>query len=260
MITFRKFYFAPSNVHSLVLLHAFPLSSSMWDAAASVISEHAPSFNIFFANFQGFGNAPIQQSWTIAEAIVELHHKLKQEDISEPIIGGLSMGGYAAFEYYRMYPNEVKALILSNTKSEADDEKRRKGREEFAQDVEARGYEAVYERMLPKLISAYSQKKDAGLIAKLKMWIEESTPKAIAAGLRTLAIRNDSTDLLPAISCPTLIITGEDDAIIPDDEMQAMSVKIKGAKFVSFIKSGHLTAVEQPEKWGSVVSSFLNVL
>ncbi len=260
MITLRKFYSAPANIHSLVLLHAFPLSSSMWDAAALVIAEHALSYNIFLADFPGFGDAPIQQSWTIAEAISDLHHKLKKEDIREPLIAGLSMGGYAAFEYYRMYPNEVKALILSNTKAEADDEKGRKGREEFAQDVEVRGYEAVYERMLPKLTSASSQKKDAGLIPKLKIWIEESTPEAIAAGLRTLAIRNDSTDLLPTISCPTLVITGEDDAIIPDDEMQAMSVKIKGAKFISFIKSGHLTAVEEPEKWGSVVSSFLNVL
>jgi len=260
MITLRKFYLAPANVHSLVLIHAFPLTSSMWKAAASVISEHAPSYNIILVDFPGFGNSPVLQSWTIAEGVVELRNTLHREGIVEPVIGGLSMGGYAALAYYRLYPNEVKALILSNTKASADDDKGKSGREEFAKDVEARGLEAVYEKNLPKLVSESSKKNNPDLMPTLKSWIADIQPSSIAAGSRALALRDESSDLLETISCPTLLITGEDDVLIKDELMQDMAAKIKGSKFISFMKSGHLTAVEYPEKWGSVVSSFLNVL
>jgi len=232
----------------------------MWKAAAKTISEHAPSFNIVLVDLPGFGNSPVEKEWTFGAAMVELHHKLREEGIIEPVIGGLSMGGYAAFAYYRLYQNEVKALILSNTKAAADTSEGKKGREEFAQDVEARGHEAVYERMLAKLISDAAKKKNAGLIPELKEWISSTTPEAIAACLRALALRDDSTDLLPAISCPTLLVTGEDDALVPSEEMERMAPQIKGSKFISFIKGGHITAVEDPEKWGSIAGSFLNIL
>ena len=232
----------------------------MYDRAAAVIAEHAPSYNIILADFPGFGSAASETSWTISGTMVELHSKLEEQDVRDPVIAGLSMGGYAALAYYRLYQNEVKALILSNTKAAADDEKGKKGREEFAVDVEARGAQAVFDRMLEKLISDASKKVNPELISRLKKWIESATPSAIATALRALALRDDSTDLLPVISCPSLLITGEDDAIIPFEEMEKMSVEIKGAKFVSFTKAGHLTALEDPVKWGSIVSSFLNVL
>ena len=260
MITFRRFHWVPANAHSLVLLHAFPLSSSMWEESASIIAKNAPSYNIILVDFSGFGDAPVQKNWTIAEAVVDLHRQLKKEDIREPVIAGLSMGGYAALAYYRLYHNEVKALILSNTKAAADTADAKKGREEFALDAEARGAEAVFERMLPKLVSDSSKKKDPDLLMKLRGKIESNSPQAIAPALRALALRDDSTDLLPTISCPTLLITGENDALIPFEEMEKMSLQIKGSKFISFIKGGHLTAVEAPDKWGSVVSSFLNIL
>ncbi len=259
MITLRTFYSAPQNKHSLVLLHAFPLSSLMFESAAAIIAEHAPSYNIILVDLPGFGDAPFQKEWTLAEAMVELHGKLNEIGIAEAVIGGLSMGGYAAFAYYRLYFNQVKALILSNTKADADSDEAKKGREDYAKDLENRGIEEAYEK-LPTLVSNSSMKNDPNLIPKLKHWVASYTPAAIAAGSRALAQRDESSDLLEKISCPTLLITGEDDALIKDEVMQAMAAKIKGAKYISFTKSGHLTAVEYPDKWGSVVSSFLNVI
>ena len=259
MITLRTFYSDPHNKHSLVLLHAFPLSSLMFENAAAIIATHAPSYNIILVDFPGFGDAAYQKDWTLAEAMVELHGKLIEIGVVEPVIGGLSMGGYAAFAYYRLYFNQVKALILSNTKADADTDEAKNGREDYAKDLESRGIEAAYEK-LSTLVSDSSMKNDPNLIPKLKRWHGSFTPAAIAAGSRALAQRDESNDLLETISCPTLLITGEDDALIKDEVMQTMAAKIKGAKFISFTKSGHLTAVEYPDKWGSVVSSFLNVI
>jgi 3-oxoadipate enol-lactonase len=231
----------------------------MFETAAAIIAVNAPSYNIILVDFPGFGEAPFEKKWTLGEAMVELHGKLNEIGVVEPVIAGLSMGGYAAFAYYRLYHNQVKALILSNTKAEADSDDAKKGREEYAKDLEKRGAEAAYEK-LSTLVAESSIKNDANLIPKLKRWIASFTPAAIAAGSRALAQRDESSDLLETISCPTLLITGEDDALIKDEVMQEMAAKIKGSKFISFTRSGHLTAVEFPDKWGSVVSSFLNVI
>jgi 3-oxoadipate enol-lactonase len=258
MISLRTFYQSPSGTTSLVLLHAFPLSSAMWEGAASVIARQSPDSSIILADFPGFGDAPSIKDWTLAAAMEDLHSKLTAEEILNPVIGGLSMGGYAAFAYYRLHLNELRALILTDTKPSADTEEGKKGREVFALDAEKRGAEAVYERMLPKLVSDSSKQRNPALFKTLKNWIASFSPEAIAAGLRALALRADSNDLLETIGCPTVVIAGENDAIIPSEEMKLFSEKIPDAQFVQIPDVGHLSALEDPEAWGEAVSKFLN--
>ena len=244
-----------------MLIHAFPLSSEMWEETSSVIASRSPEFSTLLVDLPGFGNSPEKNTWTLSEEMKDLNAKLLAHGIRKPVIGGLSMGGYAAFAYYKLFPNEVRALVLSNTKPAADSPEAKKGRDEFAADAELRGAEAVYDRLLLKLVfSDSSKEKNPTLIPKLKKWIAGFSPTAIASALHALQIREDSTDLLEKISCPTLVITGAEDAIIPAEEMKSFSAKIRDARFVSMDKMGHLSAVESPDGWGEIVSAFLNEL
>jgi 3-oxoadipate enol-lactonase len=261
MAELRTFYQSSSSDKTLVLIHAFPLSSEMWEETASEIGARSPDFSILLADLPGFGNAPEKKVWTLSEEMSELHSKLLSLGIRKPVIGGLSMGGYAAFAYYKLFPNEVRALVLSNTKPAADSPEAKKGRDEFAVDAEMRGAEAVYDRLLLKLVFSDSSKgKDPTLIPKLKKWIAQFSPTAIAAGLRALKAREDSSELLEKISCPTLVIVGVEDVIIPAEEMKTFSAKIHDARYVPMDRVGHLSAVESPEGWGEIVSAFLNEL
>jgi 3-oxoadipate enol-lactonase len=260
MAELRTFYQSSSGDKTLVLIHAFPLSSAMWEKASVVIAARSPDYSILLVDLPGFGIAPEKISWTLAEEMKDLHAKLLEQNVRKPVIGGLSMGGYAVFAYYRLFPDEVSALILSNTKAAEDTPEAKKGRDEFAADSEKRGAEAVYEKLLPKLISDSSQEKDPALIEQLKTWISKFSPTALAEALRALKVRADSSDLLPKISCPTLMITGTKDAIIPADEMKEFSLKIKDARFIPMDEMGHLTAVESPDGWAQIVSAFLNEL
>jgi 3-oxoadipate enol-lactonase len=259
MIDLHTFYQTPESDKTLILIHAFPLSSKMWEKAAEIISVRSPQCNILFADLPGFGNAPEREYWTLAEEMEELHVQLQKQGIRNAVIGGLSMGGYAAFAYYRLYPKEVSALILSNTKPAADTTEAKKDREAFAIDAETRGAEAVYERLLPKLI-AESSKTNPALILQLRQWIGTLTKKSIASCLRALAVRDDSNDLLQNISCPTLIITGEKDVIITPQDMEKFSSEIKDARFITMMEVGHLSVVERPEEWAEIASAFLNEL
>ncbi|MEI8134525.1 MAG: alpha/beta hydrolase [bacterium] len=258
MISLRDINPKANQTNHLVLLHAFPFSSVMWDEAASIIKSHASQFSIILVDFPGFGSAPYLHQWTLKEAVIDLHSQLQSLGIEKAVIGGISMGGYAAFAYYSLFRDSVTGLILSNTKAAADSLDAKKNREEFALAVETDGYEAVYEKLLPKLVSDNAFENNSDLLLSLKNQIEGSETRSIAACSRTLALREDSSELLPIISCPTLVITSDADKIIPAKEMQELSTKIPGSIFKSLPEVGHLSVIEDPRTWSEFVVSFLN--
>lgn len=258
MISLRPYKGVNSSAtKSLVLIHAFPLSSEMYMGVAGELQQLLPSVNIILVDLPGFGSAPVRKEWTLSEAMQELHKSLNEIGITNPVICGTSMGGYAVLAYYRLYLNEVCALILSNTKAEADTDEAKASREEFAKDVEARGYDAVYMRMLSKLTARSTVEAHPELTDTLKSIIEKATPEAIAAALRAMALREDSVELLHTITTPTLVITGSGDELIAPAVSKTMSDTIPDAKFVEMQDVGHLTPLEAPKEWAKLIVDLL---
>jgi 3-oxoadipate enol-lactonase len=72
-----------------------------------------------------------------------------------------------------------------------------------------------------------------------------------------MTARPDSTDLLPTITCPTLVIVGEDDQATPVAESQYIAQRIPGSTFVTIPEAGHLSNFEQPVAFNQAIRSFL---
>ena len=69
--------------------------------------------------------------------------------------------------------------------------------------------------------------------------------------------RIDSLDLLSSISCPTTVIHGADDRLIPVEMSREMAAAIPGAQLVIIEGAGHLAFSEQPDRGASAVREFL---
>lgn len=231
----------------------------MYEGAAAEIQKLNSSVAIHLADLPGFGAASYQEQWTFAEAMQALHDELHRSGITMPIIGGTSMGGYAVFAYYRLFPQHVRGLILSNTKASADSDEAKAAREAFALDIEKRGLHAVYEKLMDKMISVTSRRRTPQLMAKLHDWIAASEPPAFAAAQRAMAVRDDSTELLAQIDAPTLIVAGGDDTIIPLEESRNMR-EIRNSRLAIIPDTAHLPAVESPASWANEVVNFLTTL
>ena len=67
----------------------------------------------------------------------------------------------------------------------------------------------------------------------------------------------DFYDRLPRIQAPTLVINGEDDALIPSENSRIMAERIPDAELVLFPKTGHLYFDELPEESAKIVTGFL---
>jgi len=240
----------------LVLIHGFPLDHSMWRQQRA---EFASTHRVIIPDLRGFGqSAPATDVISLQDHADDLNALLDQIGVSEPVVlCGLSMGGYIAFRFWEKYSNRVRALILCDTKAAADSTEAAQGRIATADKVLQQGAQVMVDGMLPKLFAPHAA---PAIVEETKQVILATPPKTIAAALRALATRPDSTPLLATITVPTLVLAGEHDVIIKPDEMQAMAGKIPGAQFVSIPNAGHMAPLEQPAAANAAIRQFLSAL
>lgn len=244
---------------TLLLIHGYPLNSSMWESQIEDLSDTA---RVLAPDLRGYGlseaTPPPYSMEMMADDCMGLLDSL---GIHEPIlVCGLSMGGYIAFEFYRRFPEWVAGLILVATRAGADDEKGRAGRDEMIAKVRERGIEPVATAMLPKLLAPESYERNELLVSFVREMVESSTIDGVVGALEAMKTRPDSTPLLPQIKAPVLIIHGEADQIIPVSEAEAMRDAIPGAELVVLPGAGHLPNLEQADAFNEAVWDFLQRL
>lgn len=243
---------------ALVLVHGFPFDCSMWRGQALALGSE---FRVVAPDLRGSGETPLGAGdvtlETLAEDVAALLDELK---LGRVVLGGLSMGGYVAFEFFRKFPERVRALVLADTRPQADDEEGRRGREENARRALQEGMAPIVESMLPKLLSAKTREGGGEVLEHVRSMMLGTKPEGAAASLRAMKLRRDQTDLLPSIDVPTLIVVGSEDAVTPPADAEAMRAKIEGSRLVIIEGAGHLSNVERPEEFNRALVEFLRAL
>lgn len=243
----------------VILLHAFPLSRKMWQPQIEALS--AAGFRVILPDLRGFGEnhnfADINTMEDSAKDVCELLENLK---IERAIIGGLSMGGYVAFNFYRLFPEKFAALLLFDTSSAADTAEKRESRFDLIDEIEKSGAQALIDGMLPNLISDWTKENNPDLVAKLKTMFAETNPQAAVAALRGMAERQDHSDILKDINVPTLLIFGEHDKITNLEIAEKMKSEIPNAALTKIKNAGHYSNLEQPEAFNDALVSFIKLV
>ena len=67
----------------------------------------------------------------------------------------------------------------------------------------------------------------------------------------------DSTDTLPLVRVPTLVVVGEEDVLTPPAEAEAMAAAIPGSRLERIPRAGHLSNLENPEAYDQALRGFL---
>jgi pimeloyl-ACP methyl ester carboxylesterase len=180
--------------------------------------------------------------------------------LTRVVLVGMSMGGYIAFAFYRAFPDRVRALVLADTRAEADTPEGRQAREDSARAAEAEGTAAQTEKLLPRLLSPFTLHHRPTIVARVQTMIAGTSPQGFAGAQRGMALRPDATPLLSTIACPTLILVGEDDVITPPAVAQTMHRRIAGSHLVIIPKAGHLAPMENPRAFNVALVEFLHAI
>ena len=241
----------------VIFLHAFPLNRRMWAGELMALLGEG-RYRLVALDWRGFGESEITNGISSMELFAgDVAGLMDALGIQNAILCGLSMGGYAAFAFLRKYPQRVAGLILADTRPGADTPEAQANRENVAQIAETQGTGAIADLQVPRLISEYTHRHHPEVEARVRQLIDEATPQGIAAASRGMARRADSTELLGGITCPTLVIVGEQDALIPPVVTQDYASRIPGAQFAVIPQAGHLSSLEQPEAFLQAIGGFL---
>lgn len=243
---------------TLLLLHGFPFDRSMWRGQAAALGQE---FRVIAPDLRGAGETPVGVGDVTLETLAEDVAALLDElNLGRVVLGGLSMGGYVAFEFFRKFPERVRALVLADTRPQADTEEGRRVREENARRALQEGMAPIVESMLPKLLSAGTRERGGELLERVRSMMLGVKPEGAAALLRAMALRRDQTDLLPSINVPTLVVVGSEDAVTPLADAETLRAKIEGSRLLVIEGAGHLSNVEQPEEFNRALVEFLRAL
>ncbi len=242
----------------IVFLLAFPLNQSMWDDQVKALRDR---HRVITFDWRGFGGSALgSESTTIDRFADDLAGLLNQLGIERAIVCGLSMGGYAAFAFYRKYAEKVSAIILADTRAKADSDEGKKARYDLAELVRKSGPSALVEMMIPRLLGATTLHSNRQIAERIRKMIESNAAEGIAQASLAMSARRDSTDLLERIDCPSLVVVGAEDKLIPQSEAKEMSGMIRNAEFEVISGAGHLANIEQSDAFNFVITKFITAL
>jgi 3-oxoadipate enol-lactonase len=248
-------YEARGRGPAVLFLHAFPLGLAMWDAQADAL---APAHRVIRFDARGFGGSPPGEGLLTMERIADdAAALLDQLGVSQAVVCGCSMGGYAAFAMVRRHPDRLRGLVLQDTRAGADDEEARKNRAALAEKVRREGAAAASEAFLPRLLGEATHRERPEIVARVREIILATSPRGIADALAGLAARADSTSTLREIRVPTLVAVGAEDQLTPVAEAESLHRGIPGSRLAVIERAGHLANMENPAEFNRELSAFL---
>lgn len=243
----------------VLLVHGFPFNLTMWQPQIDALGDR---WRLIVPDLKGAGQSdgPEDAShYSMDSYAEELNGLLDEIGVDKVVFGGLSMGGYIAFAFLRKFPQRVAALILADTRAEADPPEGVEKRTNQQAQIRSEGTAGIVDALTGALLSPTTKESRPDVVQSLRA-IMDNPVRSFLGELEAMKGRPDSTNELTGISVPTLIIVGEDDAVTPPDAARKLHEHIGGSKLVVLPEAGHVSNLEVPDAFNGAVAEFLQGL
>jgi pimeloyl-ACP methyl ester carboxylesterase len=237
----------------LVLLHGFIVDRRMWNRQVDDLSS---DFDVISWDIPGCGeSADTPEEFSMLEFAECLADLMDHAQITAAHLLGLSWGGTLALVFHERFPARVRSLILADT---------------YAGWTGSLGVDAAGQRLNRCLQESRLEPGD---------WVPQWVPEAFSPGARqdlleelgaimwdfhpigframSRAVQPDFSDALAVVDVPTLLIWGQEDTRSPVACGEKMKNQIKGARLVIIPEAGHLSNMEEPQRFDAEVRTFL---
>ncbi len=253
----RIYYTDSGNSAGLpvVFVHGFPFNSLMWTPQVKSFSGiyRAITFDV-----RGHGDSDFGDGQYIIDFFVDdLIGLLDYLKIEKAVLVGLSMGGYIALRAIERNPERVTALVLCDTKSTADSNEVKIRRARQIQIVKDVGIARFTEDFLKSIFSEETFVRLPSIVDMIRNIILKTSPLAVASTLIALAARTDTTQALPCIKVPTLIMVGEKDTLTTPADALEMKNKIPNSELHIIPDAAHMSNLENTAAFNKHLFDFL---
>ena len=236
----------------LVLVHGAAVDSRLWRPQLATLGD---AFTVVAWDEPGAGrSSDVPADFALADYANCLAALIDALDLGPAHVAGLSWGGTVALELYRHNPELVATLILVDTyagwKGSLPAEDVRARVEGVLQMTAAADH--LFDPTLPGL---FAGDPPAEFVSLLEAMAADVRPESMRTALLVMA-EADQRDLLPRIAVPTLLIWGELDGRSPLSVARQFDDAVPGAELVVIPGAGHVSNLEQPERFSDAVREF----
>ena len=248
-----------SGDRAVLLLHAFPFHSGMWEPQVGALAGRA---RVIAPDLKGFGasDAPddvgVYSMGRYADEVAALARSLELDQV---VVAGLSMGGYVAFSLLRQHRPLVGALVLADTRADSDSDEVLERRTKQQRQVREEGTKPVVDALLQTLLAERTHENRPDVVEHART-LMDNPPSGFVGALEAMKQRPDVTPELESIDVPTLVLVGEEDKPSPPEVAESMSERIRGSRLVVLPGAGHLSSLEVPDAFNEALLSFLDEL
>jgi pimeloyl-ACP methyl ester carboxylesterase len=229
-----------------------------------VLSDLAATFDVVAPQFPGFGESEgIDEIDDMEDAVFHLLDLFEALGLEQPVVMGLSLGGWMAAELATRYPDKLSKLILVNPVGlyiPGHEIKDIFGRSpgEMAEDSFADQNHPMAQMM--KAMDAY--RNDPAQAGTLTFDMIKPMVQTMAAAARLgwdPYLHNPKLrKRLHRIAVPTLIVRGKQDTLVPAAHAETYASEIPGARLVEIEGAAHLLPIERAHELAEVVRGFLS--
>lgn len=171
-------------------------------------------------------------------------------------LGGISMGGYIAFEIMRQAPERVERLALMSTTARPDAPEQTVQRQALIERVEAGELETLLREVSPRLVHPLHKDDQTLIDTQVRMGLEIGAEGFVRQQKASIK-RADSRPDLPATRIPTLVLVGDRDPLTPPIRAREIASALPGAHLVIIPDCGHASTLEQPQAVSAALEEWL---
>jgi 3-oxoadipate enol-lactonase len=241
-----------TGTKTVVLIHELGGALESWDYVLPFLTKH---FTVLRYDQRGFGfSEKIRGGLCLDTILDDLRSLLDGLSIKQPChLLGSALGAGIGIAFAAKYPESVERLIACNPATKVKED-RREFLEQRAKTVESAGMRSVVDQSLN---TSYPEifRKDLKRFNQYRLRWLANCPFSFAAINRMLA-EMDITTYFPHVKCPTLVLAGTLDTLLPPDRMRPIAQSIPHSRYGE-IESGHFMALQSPEKLMEAVIPFL---
>jgi 3-oxoadipate enol-lactonase len=238
---------APWLIFSNSLLTDF----SMWDEQ---VAEMKKSFRVLRYDQRGHGGTQAPEGKydfdLLSADVITLMDAL---GIKRAHFAGISMGGMTALMLAEKYPDRFERIIACDCGPASTPASAQQWQERIEL-AKGKGMEALVEVTVNRWFPPEFVATNAPVLDKVRAMIR-ATPFAGFAGCAAALSDYDLRPGLGGIKNPTLLIVGTKDATVPG--IKAINQAVAGSKVVELEGAGHLSNLEQPDKFSRSIAEFI---
>lgn len=239
----------------LVLINGLLTDLSSWNGH---LAAYTDNFRVLTYDCRGQGQSekPDEGPYMPALHAQDLYDLLNQLNIQTAALLGVSSGACIALQFAARWPERVSALVLANGYGRADTAMKVK-LTSWLNGMEAGGGPLRFDISSPWIWGASYLNKH---YEALKPWREKGSALPVHAVRHLIAggMEHDVLDQAANITCPTLLLTGDEDVLTPVSYSHELQRRIVGSQILMLREAGHCMFLEQPAQFTRAAAEFLS--